>query len=272
MKRNVKKEMCARGHYYDANAYTTCPHCAKLDKRPAATPDEPVAPAAPEIVPGSGYWKPEDIRGMKKLATEAEPTQVPEEPGYTRSMLQQDPPLATVPDTPATMHTPPAPEMATQTPVDPPAYGAPTYGPPISGGDKRMQTFDMKTSTIYDVQDTQPVVAWLVGIKGPCFGLSYTLQTGRNQIGRHPAMDVNIAGDMQISRSHCIITFEPNKQQFFLQPGEGSGITYCNDEAVLVPRLLQKKDVITIGTSALLFVPLCDGEFRWEDHMDGSAV
>lgn len=265
MKKNVKKEMCAMGHYYDANAYATCPHCAKLNNRPAANPtveDAPAATAAPDIATGSGYWKPEDIRGMKKLATEAEPVSISEEQGYTRSMLQEDPPVEAIPDTPATMYTPPEPETAAQAPAKSPTYGE----------DKPMQSFDMKTTTIYNIQDTQPVVAWLVGIKGPCFGHSYTLQTGRNQIGRHPAMDINILGDMQISRNHCIITFEPNKQQFFLQPGEGSGITYCNDEVVLVPRLLQKKDVLTIGTSALLFVPLCDGEFRWEDHMDGSAI
>ena len=271
MKRNAKKELCARGHFYDANKFTSCPHCAKLEKRtsrfPEAEETAEVYREAPDMPQKGAYWTPEDIKGKKKLGGGTEnPAQV-EEGGYTRSMLnvpvfggveEKDTEIFQEPSEPVQKQQVTVPDELPQS--------------PLFTEDKRAQTFNMKTSTIYDVSDTQPVVAWLVGIKGVCLGQSFTLKTGRNQIGRHPAMDVNILGDTQISRSHCIITFEPNQQRFFLQPGEGSGITYCNDDAVLIPRELTRKDIIKIGASELLFVPLCDGEFRWENYIDGKSV
>lgn len=268
MKRNTKKELCARGHFYDANKFSSCPHCAKLEKRTSRFSETgETAPTHQEIpdMPQSGaYWTPEDIEGKKKLGSGTENTTPSEEQGYTRSMLN-------VPVFGGSEEKESAVFQESSETVQKQQVTVQNELPrqPLFTEDKRVQTFDMKTSTIYDVSNTQPVVAWLVGIKGVCIGQSFTLKTGRNQIGRHPATDVNILGDMQISRSHCIITFEPNQQRFFLQPGEGSGITYCNDDAVLVPRELNRKDIIKIGASELLFVPLCDEEFRWEKYING---
>jgi len=43
------------------------------------------------------------------------------------------------------------------------------------------------------------------------------------------------------------------------------GLAYLNDEAVYVPTELQPYNVITLGKSRFLFVPLCGTNFSWDD-------
>lgn len=55
-----------------------------------------------------------------------------------------------------------------------------------------------------------PVVGWLVCIKGPSRGRDYRIRSGRNGIGRSDAMDVPIAGDDTVSReNHAFLVYEP---------------------------------------------------------------
>lgn len=57
--------------------------------------------------------------------------------------------------------------------------------------------------------------------------------SGRNFIGRAAAMDVALADDDTVSReSHALITYDVKHNTFSLSPGQGRGITYCNDEQV----------------------------------------
>ena len=109
-----------------------------------------------------------------------------------------------------------------------------------------------------------PVVGWLVCVKGPDRGRDYRLHTERNFIGRSPAMDIPITGDPSISReNHAVISYNPKKHGYRLAPGESRGLVYLNDEEVLMPMELAPYDRIELGETMLLFIPFCGERFHW---------
>ena len=111
-----------------------------------------------------------------------------------------------------------------------------------------------------------PAVGFLICIAGPHKGNDYKLVAGRNFIGRAAAMDVTLADDDTVSReSHALVTYAAKHNTFSLSPGQGRGITYCNDEQVEMVRSLHAYDVIEVGKSQLLFLPLCGEQFRWDE-------
>ena len=112
-----------------------------------------------------------------------------------------------------------------------------------------------------------PAVGFLVCISGPHRGADYKLVAGRNFIGRAAAMDVALADDDTVSReSHALVTYDAKHNSFSLSPGQGRGITYCNDEQVEMVRPLKAYDVIEVGKSHLLFLPLCGDKFQWNEE------
>jgi pSer/pThr/pTyr-binding forkhead associated (FHA) protein len=111
-----------------------------------------------------------------------------------------------------------------------------------------------------------PVVGWLVSRKGSYFGQGFELHSGQNSVGRSLDMDVPLPQDAAIERiRHCMVIFEPQRQDFFLQVEGRSGPVYLNDERVTQNRLLQKRDVIRLGGSELVFFPLCCEAFSWQE-------
>jgi hypothetical protein len=121
-----------------------------------------------------------------------------------------------------------------------------------------------KTVAIYSVNETDPVVGWLVCIKGEHYGQSFTLKSGRNFIGRAAGMDVWLEKDKSVSRNkHAILIFDPAGVSFFVQPGESGGLTYLDGELVLSPVKMSARSKISVGGCELLFVPLCGEGFSW---------
>ena len=126
---------------------------------------------------------------------------------------------------------------------------------------------DMKTQSFYATEKGhEPVVGWLVCIKGEAFGEGFKLKSGRNFIGRASNMDVVLTGDATVSREkHAIVLYEPKRRKFMVQAGESRELFYLNDEVVLTAEELKAKDVLTIGKTKLLFVPCCDDSFGWDE-------
>lgn len=115
---------------------------------------------------------------------------------------------------------------------------------------------------------SDPVVGWLVSVSGNHFGESFQIGAGRNSIGRNDDNRIVLNKDNAISRSkHAIITYEPKKRNFYIQPGDSSGLTYLNDEYITEAKQLHSRDMIEIGDSKLIFIPLCGDEFTWEDFI-----
>ncbi|HKV53287.1 MAG TPA: FHA domain-containing protein [Candidatus Binataceae bacterium] len=109
-----------------------------------------------------------------------------------------------------------------------------------------------------------PVVGWLVCVVGPDKGRDFRIHGQRNFIGRAPSMDIVVEHDDSVSRDkHAIVTYEPRKNEFWLAPGESSGLVYLNSELVNGPERLKARDIVEIGRTRLMFFPLCDEQFRW---------
>ena len=118
--------------------------------------------------------------------------------------------------------------------------------------------------------EIDPVVGWLVGISGVHFGESFCIGAGMNSIGRSSDNRIVLSRDPSVSREkHALITYEPKHRRFYVKPGDSTGLTYVNDEYISETRMLSARDVIELGNSRFIFVPLCGEDFSWEDYMRG---
>ncbi len=124
--------------------------------------------------------------------------------------------------------------------------------------------FDVPTS-IGSEGDTGSgfVVGWLVCIGGPARGSDYRIRPGYNYIGRDSG-DIAIRGDQQISRqNHAMIAYDEGERAFYIGPSAGRNLIKVNNKAVLSPVDLNNFDIISIGSTKLLFVALCGEQFSW---------
>ena len=115
-----------------------------------------------------------------------------------------------------------------------------------------------------------PPVGWLVIVDGPGRGRFVTLGMGVNSVGRERTQRVRLDyGDEMISRvNHAAITYDPRGRKFYVQHGGGTNLTYVGDEPVLAPRPLEPFAHLQMGNTVLRFVPLCGGEFSWEEKSE----
>jgi hypothetical protein len=126
---------------------------------------------------------------------------------------------------------------------------------------------EMKTVAMWEAPaGSEPITGWLVCVRGSYFGQSFDLKAGNNSVGRSMDMDVPLAQEDTVSRNrHCIITFEPEKQAFFIQPGEGGGLTYLNSNLVTTFTKINARDKINLGNCEFIFYPLCGDKFSWKN-------
>lgn len=127
-----------------------------------------------------------------------------------------------------------------------------------------------KTVSFYSVDSkTDPVVGWLVGLTGESRGRSFNLKASGNFIGRRSDMDICIADDNSVSRDkHATVIFDPKSKNFIAQAGDSRELLYVNDDLVLQHVTLKKNDILSLGRTKLMFIPLCDEQFSWEDCQD----
>ena len=129
-------------------------------------------------------------------------------------------------------------------------------------------TEDDKTMPYFgEVEGIDPVTGWLICIEWPQMGRDYRILSEKNFIGRAEEMHIRIIGDNTISkRNHAVIVYDHKKRNFFMLPGDASGLAYLNSEAVYTPTELSAYDVIQLGRSKFLFIPLCGVHFEWENN------
>lgn len=110
-----------------------------------------------------------------------------------------------------------------------------------------------------------PVVGWLVCIEGPGKGKDYRLYDCINTIGRAAGNTVVLEQEQTVSqKNHARIAYDPKHNNFQVIPGEGHNITYVNDAPLYVPQPLEAYDVLELGETKLIFVPLCSERFQWK--------
>ena len=154
------------------------------------------------------------------------------------------------------------PYQTTVNAQDPPIETPPTVQPykttlpviPVDGdGNEESAPFD-------------PVVGWLVCIEGATKGTDYRIHSQNNYIGRSAKMDISIPEDSHISAENsAIIAYDNEDRTFYFGPCSGRNIVRVNGKPALSVEKIEAYDVLTIGTTKLLFVPLCGDRFDWNE-------
>ena len=112
-----------------------------------------------------------------------------------------------------------------------------------------------------------PVVGWLVCIKGPDRGRDYQIRSEKNSIGRSDSMDICISGDETISRAdHAFVVYDPKKNTTRIQAGMSRGLIYLKGNEIVSSEVLKAYDQIEMGESVFVFVPFCGENFQWESQ------
>jgi hypothetical protein len=154
-----------------------------------------------------------------------------------------------------------------------PASARGTGAPVRGGGSGDRSGMAGVTVGIFQKQTgIDPVVGWLVCVKGTNKGREYRLHSDLNKLGRAPNMDVCIEGDETISReNHCQIAYSSRSKTFSVVPGAGRNLIYLNDKDVLQATKLTAYDRLDLGESSFLFLPFCTDQFDWETSTVRSA-
>ena len=162
--------------------------------------------------------------------------------------------------------------------------GSPTYGPtePADGSGGIYSAYGktvpadvsqndrvdfQRTSTMEELtaNGTEAVVGWLVCIEGNNRGIDYRLHAGYNYIGRE-AGDVQIRDDTQIShQNHAMVAYDSSERLYYMGPSAGRNLIKVNGKAVIGAVEIHNYDVISIGSTKLLFIALCGDRFGWEE-------
>lgn len=244
--------------FYDEDKYSSCPHCSDGAEAEHAAPAAPAAPAPAEHREKAGFsFKP------RKKEKPAHNNAAPEAP---RAEAAPSPERDIFSNTGAAERAHAVPAAPAPAPAAP-AAPAPAKSPLKSA----IQSADSmpKTVAYYNLpSDSEPVVGWLVCIKGDYLGESFNLKSGRNNIGRAGNMDIVLAKDGRVSRDrHAAVVYEPNKREFLVQSGESSGLTYLNDELLMGFKPFVQDDKLTVGGCEFLFKPLCGADFSWDQYI-----
>lgn len=111
-----------------------------------------------------------------------------------------------------------------------------------------------------------PVVGWLVCLNGKEKGRDYRIHSDNNFVGRSEKMDICVRGDDTISReNHAVISYDMVDKCFYLSRGEGRSIIRLNGKAMLTSERLEAYDVLEVGRTRLLFIPMCGERFEWSN-------
>ena len=114
-----------------------------------------------------------------------------------------------------------------------------------------------------------PAVGWLVVVAGPGLGSDFRLVQGANRIGRQAnlevCLDFGASSDASVSREAlAVVVFDHHKQEFFIERGNSRNLPLLNGDAIRGEPTLKAHDVIQVGETRLLFVPLCHPGLHWE--------
>ncbi len=165
-----------------------------------------------------------------------------------------------------------AQEYGATTPVNNPGVGPTGAVDPFgfdNSGAPFVENYGEATAPVSlgGVEGFSPVVGWLVCVDGPAEGTDYRIRAGYNYIGRSENMDICILGDNNIGRErHAMIAYDPQEKIYFFGPADGRSIVRKNDKMVMVPTELAAYDIVRIGSTKLMFVPLCGEHFNWKDE------
>lgn len=240
---------CEKGHFYDS-ALGHCPQCAEEAQNGGASMGFDAGVTAPTSI---GSTAPVSDMGGYGATTPIGPTQ----------------PTDDIPMTPPAGFGYPGSsgDPGRTVPVTQPGFTTGDFGGKTSGGWQVEDYGPTEVSGIDGKTGFDPIVGWLVCTSGPNRGKDYRLHSGTNFIGSSKKMDVCIDGDRTISHENAAsISYDDREKIFFVQKGDSRNLIYLNGKAVRSDADLAIYDRLTIGSTELVFVPLCCETFTWQDN------
>ena len=113
-----------------------------------------------------------------------------------------------------------------------------------------------------------PVAGWIVCLYGKYQGESFTVRVGPNSIGRNPSNSIILNREKEISyNEHAFITYISEKDEFYIIPGEEGSNTFVNGKRVDSPLRIVGNEIIEMGRSKWMLIPLCKNDFKWSDYI-----
>ncbi|MBQ7542919.1 MAG: hypothetical protein IJT44_11580 [Clostridia bacterium] len=263
---------CPNGHFYDPAKFDVCPHCETTKDINVTQIDWTLDRSDASF--GTSFGQIDDnaiSASIDRLADNAALTPSAAE-SRTVFEAQDDFPMTVPLDTPkatddAAFSEQWAGELSVQqNEPDTPAARPAKQTSPFVGGYARTQDDSMTIQYYQKTLGTEPVVGWLVCVKGVHRGEDFRIKAGRNFLGRGGSMDICLSGDTAVSREkHLIVTYDPKHNMFFAQPGDTSILSYLNDKPLLEVTTLNAGDKLSAGESDLIFVPFCGELYTWEN-------
>ena len=118
------------------------------------------------------------------------------------------------------------------------------------------------------VKSEMRVTGWIVQTEGAAAGKEYRIHAGYNYIGREEG-DIRIEGDDYISSAKdSQIYYDAVTAAFYISHVNGANAVRVNNEPVISGSAkLKAYDILTIGKSRFVFVPLCCEQFKWEEEV-----
>ena len=219
---------CSKGHFYDSEENATCPMCAAE----AARNKNPIGNnVLPDGIIGTSYFDdgntPSPTLPVDPNGGKVQGYQPTVSADYQHAQSSSNGNMGAYPKT---------------EPIS-----------PVAASNEESTTFD-------------PVVGWLVCIEGATKGTDYRIHSQNNYIGRSARMDISIPEDSHISAENsAIIAYDNEDRVFYFGPCSGRNIVRVNGKPALSVEKIEAYDVLTVGTTKLLFVPLCGDRFDWNE-------
>lgn len=279
----MKAIRCSNGHWYDSETYDKCPHCGQPNSVTQSHSEE----AVKETKKGFSLFKKSKTEksDTAPVVTEIKPASV--NPAKCPSSATHDEVterfFADIDDDKTLAMFATSDTSAADTVSGSGAVKEKTTSEPLAAAVQRVSAMDEgKTLSYFNAMTnhgaangathvkkvSEPVVGWLVAISGVHLGESFQLYVGKNTIGRSEGNKVVLGLDQSVSRdNHATIIYEPKRREFYLQSGNSDGLIYLNDSFVNGSQIMKEKDTLEIGSSKLVFIPLCGTDFSWEQYM-----
>ncbi len=205
----------------------------------------PVAPVAPIAEPAP----------MAEAVVPAAPIAEP------APMAESVAPAAPIPE--------PAPMAASVAPAAPMAPVAPIAAP-VPGPmfvDTKPRDPNATVAMTESDMDYLPRVharAFVVCVDGPMTGASFVFQENRAVVGRQKNYEIALFRDNSVSRSpHAIISYDKDSLRYTVAQGDPEKKVSVNGIFINAEQELKLYDIIGIGQTRMLFIPVCSEKFAW---------
>lgn len=116
-----------------------------------------------------------------------------------------------------------------------------------------------------------PVVGWLVIVKGPGLGYSIPLGSGSNSIGRsdEERACINFGDKMISQKDHLRVIYDEEERQFIVAPGSGKNVSRLEGKIIASPQVLNNFEFIALSKNTYVrFAAFCNQDFDWGDLRD----